>query len=184
LTLPSLILVSFVILAAAPELTRVMLGAEYWSASQFIVWGVIAELARVASGVYGMIAHARMKTKLLIFPSIVGASLSILLIWLLMPRYASNGVGAALMLSSVTAFVLTYVATHKEYKTTFSHITLIKSVLMGIGLILLAEFLRSILNINKGVASTLTQLLVLGGGFLYFQYILLKPLLKVNLINE
>ena len=175
---PSLILVGFVILSVAPELTRAMVGAKYWSASQFIVWGVIAELARVASGIYGMIAHARMKTKLLIFPSVMGASLSIVLIWWLIPKYASTGVGVALMLSSVMAFVFTYIATHKEYEKTFSHNALIKSVLMGIVLILLAEFQRSFLNANIGFASTLGQLFVIGSVFLFFQYILLKPLLR------
>ena len=114
-----MILVGFFIAATASELTMLMLGKEYWSASQFIVGGVLAELARVAKGVYGMIVHARMNTKLLITPSLIGAIISVGLIWGLMPTFQSNSVGVTLMLSSVTVFILTYVATRNEYKLIF-----------------------------------------------------------------
>ena len=181
---PSLMLVGFVVLATAPELTRAMLGSEYVSSSQYIVWGVIAELARVASGIYGMIAHARMKTRLLLFPSFAGASLSIALIWWLMPIYASNGVGAALMASSVTVFVLTYAATHKEYETTFPHGMFIASIVMGAGLILLAEILRWMMGNNGSFVVIAIQLFVVGIFFMAGQYFLLRPILKGERAHE
>jgi O-antigen/teichoic acid export membrane protein len=175
---PSLMLAGFVILACAPELTHAMLGAEYWPSSQYIVWGVVAELARVASGIYGMIAHARMKTRLLLLPSLAGATSSITLIWWLMPMYASNGVGAALMVSSVSVFVLTYAATRKEYETTFPHKMLIASIGMGIGLILMAEMLRLAVEPNGGFIVIAAQLFVVGMLYLIGQYLLLQPILK------
>jgi O-antigen/teichoic acid export membrane protein len=175
---PSLMLVGFVVLATAPELTRTMLGSEYVSSSQYIVWGVIAELARVASGIYGMIAHARMKTRLLLLPSLAGASLSFALIWWLMPIYASNGVGVALMTSSLTVFVLTYAATRKEYETTFPHGMLMASMVMGVGLILLAKILRWIMGINGSFMEIALQLIVVGIFFMAGQYFLLRPILK------
>ena len=178
--LPSLMLVGLFILAAAPELTRAMLGSDYWSSSQYIVWGVIAELARVASGIYGMVAHARMKTRLLLAPSLAGASLCIVLIWWLMPMYGSNGVGAALMLSSVTAFVLTYASTRNEFVTTLPRGMLLTSMLMGGGLILLAEISRWVMGANMSFVVTAVQLLVVGVTFLFCQYILLRPLLHGN----
>ena len=173
---PSLLLVGFIIVATAPELTRTMLGAEYRSASQFIVWGVIAELARVASGIYGMIAHVRMKTKLLLLPSVVGASLSIGLIWWLMPMYGSSGVGAALAFSSVAACIFTYATTRNEFVKTFPRRMLITSMFMGAGLILLAEISRWVVGENGSFVVTAAQLFAVGVIFLLFQYILLRPL--------
>lgn len=182
--IPSLWLVAFAIFATAPELTHAMLGAEYWSASQFVVWGVIAESARVASGIYGMIAHARMNTKLLLLPSLAGATISIALIWWLMPKFGSNGVGIALMLASMTALVLTYATTRSEYKTTFPHRRLIMSLFMGIGLMLLAETLHWVMGENRSFASTALQLFVVGTFFLVGQYILLRSLLHGNRAHE
>ena len=181
---PSLILVGSVILATAPELTRAMLGSEYWSSFQFIGWGVGAELARVASGVYGMVAHARMKTRLLITPSLVGASLSITLIWLLMSKQGSNGVGAALMLSSVTTFILTYVFTRKELTVKLPKKMLIMSLSMGLVLILLAEILRRENGSIGSLFVVVAQLFIVGIIFFLFQYILIRPLLHGNKTHE
>jgi len=181
---PSLMLVGFVILATASELTRAMLGSEYWLSSQFIVWGVIAELARVASGIYGMIAHARMKTRLLLVPSLLGASLSIALIWWLIPKYGSNGVGVALMLSSMAAFIGTYISTCNEFAVNFPRRMLIISLCMGTGLILFAEILRWAMGKNGSLVAVAAQLFVVGIIFIIFQYILLRPLLHGNRKHE
>jgi len=175
---PSLTLVGFVILATAPELTRVILGPEYWSSFQFIGWGVAAELSRVASGAYGMIAHARMKTRLLIAPSLVGATSSIILIWWLMPIFGSNGVGAALMISSVAAFILTYAFTRDELTANLPRRTLITSMLMGVALIILAEVFRWAVGENKNLIVSVATLGTVGVAFLFFQFTLLRPLLR------
>lgn len=181
---PSLLLVGFFIFATATELTRAMLGPEYQSSSQFIVWGVFAELARVAAGIYGLIAHARMKTRLLLVPSLVGAFLSISLIYWLMPVYGANGVGVALMLSSMIAFVLTYASTRNEFAKTLPRRMLITSIFMGAGLILLAEISRWIVGENGSLVVTASQLFAVGMIFLLFQYILLRPILHGNQTHE
>lgn len=180
--IPSLILVGLVIFATAPELTRVMLGPEYLSSYQFIRWGVIAEIARVISGVYGMVAHARMKTRLLLAPSLVGAFWSIALIWWLMPIYGSNGVGVALMLSSVIACVLICISTRTEFVSNLNFGAIVKSICMGIGLILSAEILRLIMGSSVSFVTNLVQLVLVGVIFLFFQYELLRPLLHGNKI--
>jgi O-antigen/teichoic acid export membrane protein len=174
---PSLMLVGIVVFATAPELTRVMLGSEYWSSSQYIVWGVIAELARVASGVYGMVAHARMKTRLLLVPSLVGATLSIALIYWLMPKYGSNGVGAALMLSSMAAFIVTYGFTRNEFVANLPRRMLILSIFMGVMLILLARILRWFVGESGSFVAASAQLSLVGAIFLLFQYVLMRPIL-------
>lgn len=182
--IPSLLLVGFYILATTTELTRVMLGPEYLSSSEFIMWGVIAELARVGVGIYGMVAHARMKTRLLLVPSFVGACLSVALIWWLMPIYGSSGVGAGLVLSSVTAFGFIYVSTAKEFAQNFPRRMVIKSMFMGGGLVLLAEVSRWVVGESGSFATSFAKLFVVGVIFLFFQYILLRPLLPGSLKYE
>jgi len=173
---PSMILVGFVIIATASDVTRVILGREYWSASQFVIWGVVAELARVASGVYGMVAHARMKTKLLIVPSLVGALTSVGLIWWLIPIYKSNGVGIALMSSSLIILILTYYFTRKEYVLFLPYGILLRSIFMGISIIILAELLRLIFGHNITYINSAVNLYIVGCIFIFFQYLLLRPL--------
>jgi O-antigen/teichoic acid export membrane protein len=99
--LPSLMLVTLLLVSLAPELTRILVGPAYQSASQFVVWGVIAEGARVAAGVYGMSAHAKMKTRLLLLPNLLGAVICIALIWAFAPSLGAHGVGLARSLAGV-----------------------------------------------------------------------------------
>lgn len=178
--LPSLILVGCLIFSVAMELTQVMLGTEYWSSYVFVGWGVVAESARVGAGIYGMVAHARMKTGLLLLPNLLGALVSVSLIWWLMPIYGSNGVGLALMCSSLVIFSMIYFFTRKEYKTVFPYKALIKSFMMGGVVFLLAEGLRQIMIKNLFFSTAEFRLLVVGSVFLLFQYILVKPLLRAN----
>lgn len=174
--IPSLLLVGFFILATTTELTSVMLGPEYSPSSKFIIWGVFAEIARVATGIYGMIAHARMKTKLLLGPSFVGAILSIALIFWLMPIYGSNGVGAGLMLSSTIALGFTYASIRKEFSKNFPRRMVTNCVFMGGALCLLAEVSRWTMGKDVSFAIHVAQLFLIGVVFLIFQYILLRPL--------
>ncbi|MFC1542890.1 lipopolysaccharide biosynthesis protein [Pseudomonadota bacterium] len=181
---PSLILIGLLVIAAAPEFTRVMLGPEFQSSSQFIVWGAIAELARVASGVYGMVAHARMKTSLLLLPGLIGAPLAIFLIWWLMPVLGSTGVGIALVLSSTTSFILTIVSTRNEFEVKLPHKTFAMGLIMGCGLLMLAEIVHWQTSENAGLLATMIRLSILGCAFLSFQYVLLRPLLYGHRIHE
>ena len=97
--IPSLLLTIAFIAMLAPELARIFLGAEFQSAADYVVWGALAEAARVLIGVYSMIAHVYMRTRWLILPNMVGAALSISLCALLIPIYGAMGVGMGLVLS-------------------------------------------------------------------------------------
>lgn len=174
--LPSLILVGFFIVATAPELTKFMLGVSYRKSSQFIVWGVIAELARVANNVYGMIAHTKMNTKLLLLPNMIGVVVSIATILWLMPKYGTTGAGIALALAGITTFISTYFATRVELITALSYTALIKSLVVGVLLLLAAIFARSIFG-TQGVIASLLLLGFLAAIFLSAQYWMLRSLL-------
>jgi len=181
---PSLIFVSFVIIAIAPDLTRVMLGPNFQESSQFIVWGVVAEFARLASGVFGLIAHARMKTRLLLMPGFTGALIAIVLLWLLMPVFGSTGVGVALALSLIVSFFVIYVSTRNEFVVKLPKKMLVMSVAMGAFFFLLADVLQRAMGENVDVFLTVIRLLVLGIVFLMVQYALLRPLLSGKYVYE
>lgn len=102
---PSLVLTVALVVMLAPELTIIFLGKNFQSASNFVIWGAIAEAARVLMGVYSLIAHVYMRTPWLILPNLVGAMLSIILCSLLIPSFGAVGVGIGLAASGIAVVV-------------------------------------------------------------------------------
>jgi O-antigen/teichoic acid export membrane protein len=174
--LPSMLLVGFFVAAAAPELTRLLLGVGYKESSQFVAWGAIAEMARVFTGVYGMVAHARMKTSLLLVPNAIGAVISITMMLWLMPKYGAVGAGFALALAGIAVFLATYIATRKELVTTLPYSTLLQCVVVGAVLAVVASITRQIIG-PDGIAAALMLLSVLVIVFLLTQYWILRSFL-------
>ncbi|MFA6013860.1 MAG: polysaccharide biosynthesis C-terminal domain-containing protein [Gallionellaceae bacterium] len=176
--LPALLLTSVFIMATAPELTQLLLGTAYKSSSQFVIWGAIAELARVSTGVFSLVAQARMNTKLLLWPNLMGAILSITLIWFLAPDYGSSGVGFGLTFAAIITLLLSVQITKSNLKITLPYKFFLKSILAGGGLLLAAEVLRWELSGNGSLFLAVVRLSVIGLCFLVFQYIMLIPVLR------
>lgn len=97
--IPSLLLTMAFIVLLAPELARVFLGENFQSAADYVVWGALAEAARVLTGIYSLIAHVHMRTRWLIAPNLLGAVLSIALCSLLIPDFGAAGAGMGLAAS-------------------------------------------------------------------------------------
>jgi O-antigen/teichoic acid export membrane protein len=97
--IPSLLLTLALIVMLRPELTRIFLGERFQSASDYVIWGALAEAARVLMGVYSMIAHVHMRTRWLIIPNVIGATLAIALSALLIPHLGAAGAGVGLAIS-------------------------------------------------------------------------------------
>jgi O-antigen/teichoic acid export membrane protein len=104
--IPSLVLTVALIMMLAPELTKILLGQNFQAASAFVIWGGLAEAARVLTGVYSLIAHVHMRTRWLILPGIAGSSLSITLCAILIPELGAEGAGIGLALSGLLVVVL------------------------------------------------------------------------------
>lgn len=107
--IPSLLLTVVLIVVLAPELTRVFLGAEFQTAKEYVVWGALAEAARVLMGVYSMIAHVYMRTQWLIIPNVIGATLAITLCALLIPGFGAAGAGMGLVASGFAVVVTMHI---------------------------------------------------------------------------
>lgn len=176
--LPALLLTGVFIMAMAPELTDLLLGASYKKSAQFVVWGAMAELARTATAVYGMVAHARMNTKMLLTPNLAGAVTAMLLIWALTPIYGANGVGLGLVLSAIIALLVTAYITRKYLAAVLPLKFFWKSAVMGIGMLLIAETLRVSFGDVDSHFTALVKLFVIGALFMLFQYLMLLPVLK------
>ena len=161
--IPSLILTTALIAMLAPELTKLLLGEQFQAAADFVIWGVLAEAARVLTGVYSLIAHVHMKTYWLIVPGMVGALLSILLCLLLIPVAGADGAGIGLVVSGFAAVLL-------------MHALLIKNVGGGIPLavVLLGVALGSRQMFGEtGLDGLFGILIVVGMSYLGMQYWLL-----------
>ena len=99
------------IVMLAPEFTILFLGDEFQGVADFVVWGALAEAARVLTGVYSLIAHVFMRTRWLIVPTAVGAALSIVLCVLLIPLFGTVGAGVALAVAGFLVVTLLNILT-------------------------------------------------------------------------
>jgi O-antigen/teichoic acid export membrane protein len=175
--LPSLMLVTFLLAGLAPELTRFMVGPAYQSASQFVVWGVIAEGARVVTGVYSMSAHAKMKTRLLLLPNLLGAVICIALIWALAPSMGAHGVGLARSLAGVGTIIAMHYLMIVALDIKLPSLMLLKVIVMGLGLLLIATAGRWLLGSTQSLWSTGGLIIFTGLAFLLMFYCLIIPFL-------
>lgn len=96
---PGALLMVVFIIACAPFLTKLLVAAEFQESARFILWGALAELARVLGSGFSMIAHAQMKTGWLILPAITGATLALGGVFLLSQWDPQTGTGIALVIA-------------------------------------------------------------------------------------
>lgn len=174
--LPSLMLVTCLLISLAPELTRFMVGPAYQSASQFVMWGVLAEGARVVAGVYGMSAHAKMKTRLLLLPNLLGAVTCIGLIKILTPGMGAHGVGLARSLAGAGMLLAMHYLMIAALQMQLPIRLLLRGALMGAGLMLIAGIGRWALN-SSGMVAAGALILVTGLAFLPMLYWLIHSFL-------
>lgn len=176
--LPSLVLVTFILIALAPELTRFMVGPAYQSSSRFVVWGVLAEGARVVAGVYGMSAHAKMKTRLLLLPNLLGATICTALILVLAPNLGAHGIGLARALAGIGLVLAMHymVITALEMKLPYRQ--LLKATVMGVLITLMALAGRWAIGGTASLTSAGFLIVAVGLAFLPMLYWLMLPFLS------
>lgn len=175
--LPSLMLVTFLLVGLAPELTRFLVGPAYQSASQFVIWGVLAEGARVVAGVYSLSAHAKMQTRLLLLPNILGAAICMVLIWVLAPAIGAHGVGLARALAGICMVVAMHYTMIVILDMRLPYRMLLKGVAMGLILLLVTTAGRWAIGGTESMFSAGLLILVSGMVFLPMFYWLVYPFL-------
>lgn len=170
--IPSLVLTVALIAVLASELTRIFLGEKFQLASDYVIWGALAEVARALIGIYSLNAHVHMRTRGLILPGVIGATLSILLCLVLIPRFGAVGVGAALALAGFVVVVVMHSMMQGQVRGGFPVRAIWVAGVYAVVLWVVAIGCKSLLD--AGWSQTIGVAFVTGVLFLGFQYVLLR----------
>jgi len=178
--LPSIALTAFLIIGVAPQLTDLLLSAEYSASYQYVLWGAGAEFFRITTAVFALFAHAKMMTKILVYPNLLGAFLALVLVWLLVINYGIAGIGPGLALSSLCSLLLTIYITAQFIELEFSLKTIWTIIFMGGGLILSARIPYTLINPESSPLIVALSLIATLSIFCIFQIYLLSDSLGVR----
>lgn len=170
---PSLLLTVALLISLAPELTRLLLGKNFQSASDYLIWGALAEAARVLASVYSLIAHAHMRTRWLIWPSVIGAVISMLACVLLIRSIGVHGAGIGLVSSGFLVVIFMHYILLKKAGTGMSLRPMLHALAIASGLCILAWGLRQWLPSDDWPKLVLILFLT-GLAFGVAQYVLLR----------
>lgn len=130
--IPSVVLLFFIITALAPKLTNLMLAVGYQASAKYVVWGAFIEIFRVIANVYGMAAHAKKDTKMLIFPNFVGATLAVGLIYCLIPLMGIQGIGLALAIAGLSVVLVLHAWMSNKFPLALPYNQIIKAISFGL----------------------------------------------------
>ncbi len=166
----ALVLTALFIIAFSDELAILLLSSKFLSASKFIIWGAVAEFFRSISVIFGLISHAKMNTKLLLWPHAIGAFISIVLSWILIPTLGSDGVALSLVIAGAVTLFTVFLFTKSHINISLSPFRLALSFFIG------AMFLVT-KSIDVGDGS-LIKLIICGLVFGLIQFLFLRPYLK------
>lgn len=175
--IPSLVLTVGLLIVLAPDLTRLLLGEKFQAAASFVIWGALAEAARVLASVYSLIAHVHMRTRWLIWPNVVGAVISIVACSLLMPVFGAHGAGMGLAAAGALTIVTMHLVLLRKVGGGISARPILISFALTPAFLAIAIVLRHWLPTASWVAPIATCA-VIGLAFLFMQYLLLRKHLE------
>ena len=121
-----------------------------------------------------MVAYGKMKTRLLLIPNLVGATLAVLLILLLVPKFGGIGAGIALTLSGLVVVITMHGLMRAELLIMLPYKKLIQSIALGGGLFVMAIIGRMGLNGADNIIASISLLAILAFCFVPSQYWLLR----------
>lgn len=176
--IPPLILTSSFIVILAPELTRIFLGDDFQAAMEYVVWGALAEMARVLMGIYSLIAHVFMRTTWLILPNLIGAVVSIALCLYLIPVAGAVGVGLGLATSGFVVVVMMHVLLARYVDGGVPLRPILMAGICAVALWGLATISRYFLDASTEWVSIIEVLTPACLGYAGAQYLFLRPYLK------
>ncbi|MDP3349062.1 MAG: oligosaccharide flippase family protein [Hydrogenophaga sp.] len=175
--IPSLVLTVGLLVVLAPDLTRLLLGEKFQAAASFVIWGALAEAARVLASVYSLIAHVHMRTRWLIWPNVVGAVISIVACSLLMPVFGAHGAGMGLAAAGALTIVTMHLVLLRKIGGGISARPILVSFALTPAFLAIAMVLRHWLPTASWVTPIATCA-VIGLAFLFMQYLLLHKHLE------
>jgi O-antigen/teichoic acid export membrane protein len=178
--LPSMLIIISVCLSVSDALAFILLDAKFSSAAQYVIWGALAETARVTVGTYALIAHAGMNTKKLVLPNILGAVSAPIFVFVCVPVWGVSGVGVGLAVAGGVAIISSHVFLSKSFEIIMPWSKLALASLFSILIVVLAQVGRLSIGYPETLISSLSWLLVVGLIMLIALFILLKDNLAVK----
>lgn len=164
------------------EITKILVGPMYQAAASFVVGGAIIEFFRIGNGVLSLIAHAKMNTKVLIFPNLIGAISALGLSIILIPTLGMMGVLAALIVAGVLSFCIFLIFVLKPKIIFLDKKFILRSCLGLLSIILSFTFLKSVISNVDELVHTLIFLTFASGIFLAVLYLVIHKKIK-NFMN-
>lgn len=121
LVLPFTLLTGVMVAMLATPLTHILVDPSFWEASSFVALGAMVEVCRVAGNVYGLAAHGTMKTKILVFPQMLGAFAVLVFVPIALEFSPGNaGVATALIVASLLYVLSMHFVIGRHLSVTFS----------------------------------------------------------------
>ncbi len=176
--MPALIVTVLFIAGLVHELTRLFLGPAFQAAAVFVLWGALAEAARVIAGIYTLSAHAQMQTRSLLLPNAIGAVTALLLAWILIPSLSGVGAGITLASSGLLLVALLIWQAHQRISISFPIRRSVFGVLAGVAIMSLAVILQYAFRPIAGLNTVILTLVLSGVAYVAVQYYLITPFLE------
>ena len=180
--LGSLLVTVAVIIAVSEEFTNVLLDEKYYQASQYLIWGALAEAARVTVGAYALLAHAGMDTKKLILPNVFAAVATPLFVYVAVQNWQVDGVGVGLVAAGFVAIVSSHLMLSRSFKIIMPWSKLLKAGAVSLGLTVLAEMGYGIFGSSETFLASLAWLCVAGIILFVILFVMLSPQIKQEVV--
>jgi len=172
--LPSLCLMVGLIIALQKELTFILLDESFSSAYKYVLWGALAEAARVIVGTYALLAHAGMDTKKLIVPNVLPAITTPVMIFMLVPYWGAGGVGMGLFAAGVVAILSNYFVLSKSFCIVMPWKGIVQSSMVALFFIVIHMIFQYLWGSRYSWFSSLAWLASLGSVLFIVLYFMLK----------
>jgi len=173
--LASLLVSIAVIISVSDELARVLLDIKFSQAAQYIIWGALAEAARVTVATYALAAHAAMDTKKLIIPNVIGAIAAPLLVFILAPNWSAHGVGMGLAAAGFISVIASHLLLSRTFDILIPWSKLFRAGIIALACMAIVAVGHGVLGASETMISSLLWLLTMGALLLLILFVLLKP---------
>ena len=172
--LVSLLITIAIVVSVSDELARVLLDVKFAQAAQYVVWGVLAEAARVTVATYALVAHAGMDTKKLIVPNIIGAIAAPLFVFLFVTDWGAHGVGIGLAAAGFMAIISSHLVLSRSFEIIMPWTKLLRTGMIALLIIVFAEVGHGVVGVSDTFTASLLWLSGMGTVMLMVLFILLK----------
>lgn len=139
LVLPLSLFTLSALIGGSDDLVNLLLGSAYHDTGNFLRWGAVCEWTRTLVGTMSLGAHLRMQTTLLILPNIVGAAITWIGLYVLLPEFGLVSAPLSMSLAGVAVALSLYLSLRRNGLTLQFHLRSL-CFAVGMSLVMLVAF--------------------------------------------